>query len=267
MSKIKIRELLEAGVHFGHKTSRWNPRMRPYIFGARNGIHIIDLQKTARLFRHAYDVIRDTVMQGQHILFVGTKRQAQDIVREDSTRSGQFYVNHRWLGGTMTNFRTIKQSIERLNTIEKQFDDGSVNSFPKKEILQLEKLRVKLKNNLGGIQNMNGLPGLLFIIDIQKEKIAVNEANKLGIPVVAILDSNCDPTGIDYPIPGNDDAIRSIQIISRIISEACAEGMAMRKEKPREEKKAPARSSRKKEKSENAGRPPVEVRPHAGRKD
>ncbi len=262
-SKIKIRELLEAGVHFGHKTSRWNPRMRPYIFGSRNGIHIIDLQKTARLFRHAYNVIRDTVMQGQSVLFVGTKRQAQDVVADEARRSSQFFVNHRWLGGTMTNFTTIKKSIERLNTLEKQFEDGSINALPKKEVMKNEKLLAKLRSNLGGIQHMNGLPGLLFVVDVIKEKIAINEAKNLGIPVVALLDSNCDPANIDYPIPGNDDAIRSIQLVTRLVADACAEGVAMRKDRPREERSQGRRRGRKNAEKNQGPRPPVEVRPHA----
>jgi small subunit ribosomal protein S2 len=262
-SKIKIRDMLIAGVHFGHKTSRWNPKMRQYIFGSRNGIHIIDLQKTARMFRQAYRLIRDTVMQGQHVLFVGTKRHAQEVMRKEAERCGQFYVNHRWLGGTMTNFSTIKQSIERLNKLEQQFEDGSIQSLPKKEILGLEKQCAKLKSNLGGIQQMGGLPGLIFVIDIFKERIAVNEANKLKIPVVAIVDTNCDPQNIDYPIPGNDDAIRSIELISEIIADACAEGMSMRKELPQEESKAPAAKTQSRFAKDTTGRPPVEFRYHA----
>lgn len=268
-SQIKIRDLLEAGVHFGHKTSRWNPKMRPYIFGSRNGVHIIDLQKTARLFRHAYDIVRDTVMQGRSCLFVGTKRQAQDVVREEANKAGQFYVNYRWLGGTLTNFTTIKASIERLKTLEQQFEDGSINALPKKEVMKQEKLLGKLRANLGGIQHMEELPGIIFVVDVFKERIAVDEAKKLGIPVVALVDTNCDPTDIDLPVPGNDDAIRSIQLVTSLVAAACTEGMSMRKERPKEERRNAAPSggrgsanrSRKKEGHET--RPPVDVRPHA----
>ena len=241
--------------------------MRPYIFGSRNGIHIIDLQKTARLFRHAYNVIRDTVMQGQSVLFVGTKRQAQDVVAEESRRSQQYFVNHRWLGGTMTNFSTIKQSIERLNTLEKQFEDGSINALPKKEVMKNEKLLAKLRSNLGGIQHMSSLPGLLFVVDVIKERIAVNEAKKLGIPVVALLDTNCNPADIDYPIPGNDDAIRSIQLVTSLIADACLEGVAMRKERPRQEQNQGRRRGKKGADKSQGPRPPVEVRPHAAKEE
>lgn len=261
-AKIKIRDLLEAGVHFGHKTSRWNPKMRSYIFGSRNGIHIIDLQKTARLFRHAYNVIRDTVMQGQSCLFVGTKRQAQDVIANEAATAGQYFINNRWLGGTLTNYRTIKDSVERLNNLEQQFEDGSINALPKKEVMKNEKLLGKLKANLGGIQHMTGLPGIVFVVDVQKERIAVNEAKKLGIPVVALVDTNCDPTDIDFPIPGNDDAIRSIQLVTSLVAAACAEGAAMRKERPQQSKgQGQGRGRGKRRKDEGGARPPVEVRP------
>jgi len=263
MSKISIRELLEAGVHFGHKTGRWNPKMRPYIYGSRNGIHIIDLQKSARLFRRAYSMIRDAVGQGHEVLFVGTKKQAQDIVAEEAARCNQFYVQNRWLGGTLTNFRTIKQSIEKLNKIEQKFEDGTVEALPKKEVLQLERSREKLKKNLGGIQSMKKLPGVIVVIDPSRENIAVAEANKLNIPVVAIVDTNADPNLIDFPIPGNDDAIRSIRLISRIIADACIEGEALRKERPQPVKKA--RKPKNNAPAEKS--PPVDVRPQKANAD
>ncbi|MEM1009709.1 MAG: 30S ribosomal protein S2, partial [Myxococcota bacterium] len=204
---ITIRELLEAGVHFGHKTSRWNPKMRSYIFGSRNGIHIVNLQKTVSMFRDAYDLVRSLVANGQDVLFVGTKKQAQDIVREEAERSGQFFVQSRWLGGTLTNFVTLKKRVEHLNQLEKMFEDGTTESLPKKEVLLLEKEKTKLKRNLGGIQQMKRVPGALFLVDPSKDHIAVKEANNLGIPVIAIVDTNADPSDIDFPIPGNDDAI------------------------------------------------------------
>lgn len=263
MSAIKIRELLEAGCHFGHKTGRWNPQMSPYIFGARNGIHIIDLQQTARMYRQAYKIIRDVVASGQDVLFVGTKRQAQDIIREEAERCEQFYMQNRWLGGTLTNFRTIKQSIERLNKLEQQFEDGSIQARPKKEVLLLERSLTKLRANLGGIQKMQRTPGLLFIVDTQKERIAVHEAKKLGIPVIAVVDTNCDPNAVDYPIPGNDDALRSIRILTQIAANACIEGMQLRKEKPQAAKEEGGRKRKGGRKSQAVGgqRPPVDVRP------
>jgi len=224
MSILTMKQLLEAGVHFGHQTRRWNPKMRPYIFGSRNGIHIIDLQRTVKLFREAYQFIVDITSAGETVLFVGTKRQAQDAIREHATRCGMFYVNHRWLGGTLTNFRTIKQRIERLKELDAMFEDGSINRFPKKEILQLERERQKLERNLGGIKEMSHYPGAVYIVDPHREKIAVAEANRLSIPVVAIIDTNCDPDVIDYPIPGNDDAIRAINLITGKIADACIEG-------------------------------------------
>ncbi len=265
IEKITIRNLLEAGAHFGHKTGRWNPKMRPYIFGARNGIHIIDLQKTVPMFKKAYQVVRDTVASGKHVLFVGTKRQAQDVVKQEAERAGQFYVNHRWLGGTLTNFQTIKKSIEKLNKLEEQFADGSIYSRPKKEVLKLEKYLGKLKANLGGIQKMDGHPGIIFIVDSVKEHIAVLEAYKLYIPIVAITDTNADPTLIDYPIPANDDAIRSIQLISEIIADAALEGMALRKEKEVQEKKEEQGGERRRRRRREPGGPPVEIRPHASK--
>jgi small subunit ribosomal protein S2 len=223
---ISMKQLLEAGVHFGHQTKRWNPKMKPYIFGARNGIYIIDLQKTVGLFRRAYAFVADTVGRGGSVLFVGTKKQAQDAVAEEAVRSGQFFVNTRWLGGTLTNFRTIKQGIDRLKTLERMSEDGTYERLPKKEVASLQREHEKLVKNLGGIKDLARLPGVLFVIDPKKEHIAVHEANRLGIPVVAVVDTNCDPEGIDYVIPGNDDAIRSIRLFAGKVAEACIEGAA-----------------------------------------
>jgi small subunit ribosomal protein S2 len=225
-SAITMKQLLEAGVHFGHQTKRWNPKMKPYIFGARNGIYIIDLQKTVTLARNAFRFVSDAVARGGSVLFVGTKKQAQDAVQEEATRSGQFFVTNRWLGGTLTNFKTIKTGIERLKTIEKMSQDGTYERLPKKEIASLEREREKLVKNLGGIKELSRLPSALFVIDTKKEHIAVHEANRLGIPVVAVVDTNCDPEGIDYVIPGNDDAIRSIRLFTSKVAEACIEGKA-----------------------------------------
>lgn len=226
MSTISMKLLLEAGVHFGHQTRRWNPKMKPYIFGARNGIYIIDLQRTVKLFRVAYQFVVDATSAGENVLFVGTKRQAQDTIREQAERCGMHYVNHRWLGGMLTNFKTIKLRIDRLKELDAVFEDGSVNRFPKKEVLKLAREREKLERHLGGIKTMTRLPGAVYVVDPQKERIAVQEANRLGIPVVAIIDTNCDPDVIDYPIPGNDDAIRSIKLITSRIADACLEGRA-----------------------------------------
>jgi len=223
---ITMKQLLEAGVHFGHQTKRWNPKMKPYIFGARNGIYIIDLQKTVGLARNALRFVSDAVAKGGSVLFVGTKKQAQDAIREEAGRSGMFFVTNRWLGGTLTNFKTVKQGIERLKTIEKMAADGTYERLPKKEIAQLEREREKLERNLGGIKELSRLPAALFVIDTKKEHIAVHEANRLGIPVVAVVDTNCDPEGIEYVIPGNDDAIRSIRLFTGKIAEACIEGRA-----------------------------------------
>jgi small subunit ribosomal protein S2 len=224
MSSISMKELLEAGVHFGHQTKRWNPKMKPYIFGARNGIYIIDLQKTVRYFKSAYNFVRDSVQNGNTVLFVGTKKQAQDSVSEEAERCGMHYVNQRWLGGMLTNFATVKQSIDRLKRIDAMFEDSTIEAYPKKEALQFEKEREKLQKILGGIKGMNKLPGLMFVIDPKNEEIAIQEANKLGIPVVAIVDSNCDPDPIDYVIPGNDDAIRAIRLLSSKMADAVIEG-------------------------------------------
>ncbi len=228
MSQITMKQLLEAGVHFGHQTKRWNPKMKPYIFGARNGIYIIDLQKTVRYFRTAYDFVKDTVAGGQKVLFVGTKKQAQDAIKEEALRADQFFVNNRWLGGMLTNFSTIKGSIERLKKIETMAQDGTYQLLTKKEALELERERAKLEKSLGGIKGMNKLPGAIFVIDPKKETIAVKEARKLGIPVVAVVDTNCDPDDIDYIIPGNDDAIRAIRLFAARMADACVDGLQAR---------------------------------------
>jgi small subunit ribosomal protein S2 len=228
MSNITMKELLEAGVHFGHQTKRWNPKMKPYIFGARNGIYIIDLQKTVRLFKNAYGFVRDAVQSGDTVLFVGTKKQAQDSVAEEAQRCNMFYVNQRWLGGMLTNFATVKQSIDRLKRLDAMFADGSVEAYTKKEALSLEKQREKLEKSLGGIKGMGKLPGVIFVIDPKNEAIAVSEAQKLGIPVVAVVDTNCDPDPIDYVIPGNDDAIRAIRLLASKIADAVTEGAQAR---------------------------------------
>ena len=240
MAELTMREMLEAGVHFGHQTNRWNPKMKPYIFGARNGIYIIDLQKTVPLFTRAFRFMVDVVAKGEKILFVGTKKQAQEVIRDEALRAEQFFVNSRWLGGTLTNYRTIKASIDRLRTIEKMEADGIFERLTKKEVLQLTRERNKLEKNLGGIKDMVRLPGAVFIIDTKKEHIAVAEARKLGIPIVAVVDTNCDPEDIDYPIPGNDDAIRSIRIFLAKVAEACIEGNAVHQAKLVSQKAAAA---------------------------
>jgi small subunit ribosomal protein S2 len=224
MSNITMKELLEAGVHFGHQTKRWNPKMKPYIFGARNGIYIIDLQKTVRLFKNAYNFVVDAAKAGETVLFVGTKKQAQDSVAEEAQRCGMFYVNQRWLGGMLTNFSTVKQSIDRLKRLDAMFADGTIDAYTKKEALRLEKERQKLEKTLGGIKGMGRPPGVLFVIDPKNEEIAVCEAKKLGTQVVAIVDTNCDPDNIDYLIPGNDDAIRAIRLLTSKIADAVIEG-------------------------------------------
>ena len=223
-SVVSMKSLLEAGVHFGHQTRRWNPKMRPYIFGARNGIHIIDLQQTVKLFRVAYDKVVDTVANGGKVLFIGTKRQAQEAVATEATKANQYYVTNRWMGGTLTNFVTIQKSVERLKKLEGMFADGSINRYQKKEILTLQREMAKLELTLGGIKDMDRLPQLAFIIDPNREEIAVKECRKLGIPIVAVTDTNCDPDVIDYIIPGNDDAIRAIKLISSIMANAVLEG-------------------------------------------
>jgi small subunit ribosomal protein S2 len=227
---LPLRSLLDAGVHFGHQTKRWNPKMRPFIYGARNGIHIIDLDQTTRLFKRAYDFVVDAVARGGHVLFVGTKRQAQDIVIEEARRSGQYFVTNRWLGGTLTNFRTIKQGLDRLRTLERMKEDGTYEQLLKKEVSKLEKERERLEKYLGGLKGMGAVPHAVFVIDPHQESIAISEARKLGVPVVAITDTNCDPDLIDYVIPGNDDAIRSIKLITSRIADAAIEGSQRRRD-------------------------------------
>lgn len=231
MAVVNMKELLEAGVHFGHQTRRWNPKMKQYLFGARNGIHIIDLQKTVRLFKTAYEFIVKTVSEGYSVIFVGTKKQGQDSIVEESERCGMFYVVNRWLGGTLTNFQTIREGVTRLKELETMKEDGSINRYTKKEILKMEKELFKLERNLGGIKNMDELPGALFVVDPKREKIAVREGRRLGIPVVAIADSNCDPDEIDFIVPGNDDAIRAIRLICSKIADACIEGHNLAEER------------------------------------
>ncbi|MEF9475205.1 MAG: 30S ribosomal protein S2 [Candidatus Mariimomonas ferrooxydans] len=221
---VTMKELLEAGVHFGHQMKRWNPKMKKYIFGERNGIYIVDLQKTARMLDDAYNFIRDTASRGESVLFVGTKRQAQDVIIQEAKRAQSYFVNQRWLGGILTNFKTIKLSIEKLKKIEKMKEDGTYSLLPKKEVAKFEIERIRLEKNLGGIKEMDKLPGAVFVVDPRKEYIAVAETVKLSIPVVAIVDTNCDPDEIDYIIPGNDDAIRAIKLISSKVADAVLEG-------------------------------------------
>ena len=224
MSVISMKQLLEAGVHFGHQTRRWNPKMAEYIFTERNGIYIIDLQKTVKKIEEAYAFVKDLAESGQEILVVGTKKQAQDSIKEEAERVGMYWVNARWLGGMLTNFKTIKKRIDRLEQLNKMEEDGTFDLLPKKEVLNLKAERDKLTKYLGGIKDMRKLPGALFVVDPRKEKIAIEEAKKLGIPVVAIVDTNCDPEDIDYVIPGNDDAIRAVKLIASTIANAVVEG-------------------------------------------
>ena len=227
MANITMKELLEAGVHFGHQTKRWNPRMKEYIFGERNGIYIIDLQKTLKMFKEASKFVQDLAADGRIILFVGTKRQAQDAIAEEATKCGGFYVNQRWLGGLLTNWVTVQKSVKRLKELDEMATDGRYELLPKKEVIKLERERKHLQANLAGIKNMNRLPDAIFVIDSNKEQIAVREARKLGIPVVAVVDTNCDPTEVDYVIPGNDDALRAIRLFASKISDSIAEGAQM----------------------------------------
>ena len=232
MSEVTMKQLLEAGVHFGHQTSRWNPKMKPYIFGARNGIYIIDLQQTVKMFKDAYGFVRNLVADGGSILFVGTKKQAQDAIREEAERCGMFYVTNRWLGGMLTNFQTIKASIDRLRKHDETLESPVMaEALTKKELIMIQRERDKLMATLGGIRNMRKLPDALFIVDPKKEEIAVKEANKLGIPVVAAVDTNCDPDVIDYKIPGNDDAIRAIRLFCTAIADAVLEGKGLAEER------------------------------------
>src|SRR5687767_10533803 len=225
-----MKELLEAGVHFGHQTKRWNPKMKQYIFGERNGIYIIDLQKTLKLFKEATQFVAELIAQGKIVLFVGTKRQAQDAIAEEANRCGMFYVNQRWLGGLLTNFSTIQKSIKRLKELDSMATDGRYELLPKKEVTRLERERTALEKNLSGIKNMPRLPDALFVIDSKNEEIAVAEARRLGIPVIAIVDTNCDPDYVDYVIPGNDDALRAIRLFTTKIADSVIEGTGMAKD-------------------------------------
>ncbi|HAA90272.1 MAG: 30S ribosomal protein S2 [Thermoanaerobacterales bacterium 50_218] len=241
MPVVTMKQLLEAGVHFGHQTRRWNPKMAPYIFTERNGIYIIDLQKTVKKVDEAYNFVKEVVKQGKSILFVGTKKQAQETIKEEAERCGMFYVNVRWLGGMLTNFATIRKRVERLKELEKMEEQGYFEVLPKKEVMKLKAEKEKLQRFLGGIKNMDELPGAVFIVDPRKEKIAVAEARKLGIPIVAIVDTNCDPDEIDYVIPGNDDAIRAVRLLTSKIADAVLE--AKQGEQVEEETSSPEQPS------------------------
>ena len=231
LEPLTVAQMLEAGVHFGHQVKRWNPKMKEYIFGARNGIHIIDLQQSATLFKRAYNFLVGSVSSGGGVLFVGTKKQCQDVIQEEAVRAGMYYVNHRWLGGTLTNFVTVRASIERLKEFEKIASDGTLEKLSKKEALLISREKEKLEKSLGGIKDMSKLPAAIFVVDITKEHIALTEAKKLGIPVIAIVDTNCDPDNIEYPIPGNDDAIRSVRLMTSKIADACLLGVKLGKER------------------------------------
>ena len=232
---LSVQALLDAGVHFGHQTKRWNPKMKPFIYGARNGIHILDLDQTERLFQRAFNFVEEMTSRGGHLLMIGTKRQAQEIVQEEATRAGAHFVVNRWLGGTLTNFRTIKQGLDRMRQLDRMKEDGTYLQLPKKECSRLDKERERFEKYLGGLKTMGSLPAAVFIIDPAKETIAVQEAKKLEIPIIAIADTNCDPDLIQYPIPGNDDAIRSIRLITSRLADAVVDGAARRKEfQPRE---------------------------------
>jgi small subunit ribosomal protein S2 len=237
MSVASLIELLEAGVHFGHQTQHWNPKMKPYIYGARNGIYVIDLRKTTDLLDEAYNLVRDYAAKGKNVLFVGTKKQAAEVVAEEATRSGAYYINRRWLGGMLTNFETIRGRVNKLKELEEFINNGYVDKLPKKEVSQLNRQLAKLSKTLGGIKEMRGLPDLIFIVDQAKEEIAIKEANKLGIPVICLADTNANPDGINYIIPGNDDAIRSIKLITSRLADAVLEGKQLRENKANEAKK------------------------------
>ena len=230
MQPLSVRELFESGVHFGHQTKRWNPKMKPYIYGSRSGIHIIDLDQTARLFKRAFDFLSDTVARGGNVLFVGTKRQAADIVEEEARRAEQYFVTNRWLGGTLTNFRTMKGGLERLRNLERMAEDGTYEQIPKKETVKLDKERARLEKYIGGMKGMGSVPQAVFIIDPSQEAIAVAEARKLHLPIVAITDTNCDPDLVDFVVPGNDDAIRSIRLITSAVADACIWGAVRRRD-------------------------------------
>lgn len=240
MPVASMIELLDAGVHFGHQTQKWNPKMKPYIFGARNGIYVIDLRKTTELLDKAYEIVRDYAAKGKNVVFVGTKKQAVDVVAEEATRAGSYYVNRRWLGGMLTNFETIRGRVNKLREIEEFIQSGQMEKLPKKEVAQLMKKYAKLNKTLSGIKEMRGMPDLLFIVDQTKEDIAIAEANKLGIPVICLADTNANPDGINYIIPGNDDAIRSIRLIAGKLADAILEGKTLRENKAANNKKVEA---------------------------
>ena len=237
MPVASMIELLEAGVHFGHQTQRWNPKMKPYIYGARNGIYVIDLRKTTDLLDAAYAAVRDFAARGKNVLFVGTKKQAADVVAEEAKRAGAYYINRRWLGGMLTNFETIRSRVNKLRELEDFIASGHIEKLPKKEVAQINRQVAKLSKTLGGIKEMRGLPDLIFIVDQAKEEIAIKEANKLGIPVICLADTNANPDGINYIIPGNDDAIRSIKLITSKLADAVLEGKQLRENKANEAKK------------------------------
>ena len=237
MSTASLIELLEAGVHFGHQTQHWNPKMKPYIYGARNGIYILDLRKTSDLLDAAYEAVKEYAAKGRNVLFVGTKKQAAEVVAEEAKRVGAYYINRRWLGGMLTNFETIRGRVNKLKELEEFINNGYVDKLPKKEVAQLNRQLAKLSKTLGGIKDMRGLPDLIFIVDQAKEEIAIKEANKLGIPVICLADTNANPDGIDYIIPGNDDAIRSIKLITSKLADAVLEGKQLRENKANEAKK------------------------------
>lgn len=237
MATASMIELLEAGVHFGHQTQRWNPKMKPYIYGARNGIYVIDLRKTSDLLDKAYEVVRDAAAQGKNVLFVGTKKQASEVVAEEAKRAGAYFINRRWLGGLMTNFETIRGRVNKLRELEGFVESGHIEKLPKKEVAQIQRQIAKLTKTLGGIKEMRGLPDVIFIVDQQKELIAIQESNKLNIPVICLADTNANPDGIDYLIPGNDDAIRSIKLIASKLADAVLEGKQLRENKANATKK------------------------------
>ncbi len=237
MPVASMIELLEAGVHFGHQTQRWNPKMKPYIYGARNGIYVIDLRKTTDLLDEAYNLVRDYAAKGRNVLFVGTKKQAAEVVAEEAKRSGAYYINRRWLGGMLTNFDTIRGRVNKLKELEEFINNGYIDKLPKKEVAQINRQLSKLSKTLGGIKDMRGLPDLIFVVDQAKEEIAIKEANKLGIPVICLADTNANPDGIDYIIPGNDDAIRAIKLVTSKLADAVLEGKQLRENKANEAKK------------------------------
>ena len=243
MEQVQMQDLLEAGVHFGHQTNRWHPKMEPFIYGSRNGIHIVDLSQTVRMWEAARQFVAELAARGESLLFVGTKKQARDSVRKQAERAQQYYVVNRWLGGTLTNFQTIQKSIDKLKELDKMSKDGTYAKYTKKEVLRFERERERLEHNVGGIREMDGLPGAMFVIDPHKEEIAVKEANRLEIPVVALCDTNCDPSAVDFPIPGNDDAIRAIRLFATAIADACVHGSQIASAKREESAREAAREA------------------------